>query len=443
MFCRNNTWAVSFLACLFAISPIFAQDPYQDWLSFEAPFASQRSLTSAEKLWLAQLSAGVDVEVVSAETVPSIWFPSLTKSTDLPVFSPSQNSEVDRTFNAPRTRLTYLEADYPIRIQIAGQSIALPELDGFHDAKGFVGTLQYWLGRDLSGLIFLTRKAQQETGWSDYELMQLVRLYSRTALSGSDSLALQTAYWHQTGYRVQLARTDDQWVLLLALNDPVDQEKLFRHGGLWWLPTETVESSTLNLLATQADLNAQPLRLTSMNDRSRSSDFTSHEFWFENAEKLLSVRWELPTHWAQIRWHGKDTAGYFSELLPAYLVDQINGLMRNEPLLTKLDLLSNWLSEEYDDSEIALSLQQALFYRQMTPQNRYQFVSRWWREEARGSIALVRISDETLLALSLPSDLDEERSIEHRRKRWLLLNSELVIVSPDQIDGELLWRFIP
>lgn len=401
--------------------------------------ASQRP-TIAE--WLQQVDEFSDAfETTITVIEPEIDF-SINETDRLPGFQVSVLSEVDRVFTAPVFPLTDFSDEFSVRIEVAGQPANLPRLTASL-ATRFSSQLRYWLSQDLTDFKTRIRIKQQEYGWSDFEVQQLIALYSSSVLSPTEGAAFAFAFWQSNDFGARIYRSGEVYGVMLRLKHPVPGLPLVRFNESWWWAFGRADRESVSVFAPSFDETGQALRWVSLNDRARTTDFRRIEFSFPLADKTQTSRWELPAHWPRIARRPASLADRFNETLPAYVLAQITELTAESNLDLKLTRVLYWLDSEFEPTDAPISLQQSLVSMTRSNETTYQLLVQWWKSETRQPSALIVTPESTLLALALPPENTIDTPLEYRRRQWLVISSDLVRAELDEISPSDRWYFLP
>ncbi len=417
-------------------------DPSLLWQSYENQFQGQRLLTSAEREWLTRLTN----PTASTVKVTRIRYPasSVLDSVDQAVSSvpvTPMSGTAEHAFPAPVGSRTHYAAQTGIVIEQSGQTLRLPELTPLTGGDlALTDALQGWLSRDLTYLIQRVMAVQQETGWSDYEVVKLISLYSATLLSPDQQNAFLMSFWKQAGFNVQLARSDDQWVVLLACR-LVKDWPLYVENGHYWLALTDTSASELTFTSGAWETRAQSIRWVSQNDRAMTNDFTSVVYQVPTASRVMTVSLSIPMHWAHIALRPATIETRYSEPFPDYLFSQVQSLWASEDILTQTRRFASWLKTDFTQSEMPVSIQQGFLTKQLSQEGRLVLMTRWWRHQTGRNVAVIEQDNVRYLALQVPEDFRLPEALQYRRKSWWLWTADLTPVSG--VSNSAVWTFLP
>ncbi|WP_196159574.1 hypothetical protein [Reinekea sp. G2M2-21] len=417
-------------------------DPSLLWQSYENQFQGQRLLTSAERTWLALLTnpTASTVSVTQIRYRASITLDPVEQAVSSVPVAPMRGT-AEQVFSAPVVRRTPNVSQTGIVVEQSGQTLKLPELTPLSVPNlAFIEAVQGWLSRDLTFLIQRVMAVQQETGWSDYEVVKLVGLYSATSLSPDQQNAFLTSFWKQAGFNVQLARAGEQWVVLLACR-AVSDWPLYVQNGYHWLALSETSASDLTFTPGDWGGKTQSVRWVSQNHRAATNDFTSVGYQVPTANRTVAVSLSIPSHWAHIALRPATIETRFNEPFPDYLFDQVQSLWASEDVLTKTRRFASWLKMDFSQSEMPVSIQQGFLTKQLSQESRLVLMTRWWRHLTGRNVAVVEQANARYLALQLPNELDLPEALPYRRKSWWIWSADLTQVS--DISSSAQWSFLP
>ena len=417
-------------------------DPSLLWQSFENQFQGQRLLTSAERTWLSRLTkpTASTVSVSRIRYSASTALDPVEQAVSSVTVTPMSGT-VEQGFSAPVGSRTRYASQTGIVIEQSGQTLRLPELTPLTGRDlAFTDALQGWLSRDLTFLIQRVMAVQQETGWSDYEVVKLIGLYSATLLSPDQQNAFLTSFWKQAGFNVQLARAGEQWVVLLACRS-VNDWPLYVQNGYHWLALTDTSAPELTFTPGDWGTRAQSVRWVSLNDRATTNDFTSVGYQIPTANRSVTVSLSIPTHWAHIALRPATVETRYSEPFPDYLFNQVQSLWASEDVMTQTRRFASWLKMDFAQSEVPVSIQQGFLTKQLSQESRLVLMTRWWRHLTGRNVAVVKQGNALYLALQLPDELNLPQASPYRRKSWWLWSAELTQVA--DISNSAQWTFLP
>jgi hypothetical protein len=408
------------------------------------PLQQSRLLTPTDQNWLnRQLSTDkLQSYPVINESYPS-WY-GISKYTSLVAFQPEVTTNVDVTFTAPKKQFSYRQVEKGLTIEQSGQAITLPIIDSINSAELAIEALiSEWMRQDLSSLRYYIQIAQQETGWSDIELIQLMSLYAATLLKESERTAFLASFWVQAGYQVQMGQVNDEWRLFYKVKERLYNTPFVDLLGHIWSPFEPMDNVSVNLISLPLSGQGQAFRSQSINSRSATTQFSRIETWFETDTRLRSIQYELPSHWAHVDRRPVSMSKQFAEPLPNFFYEQLLTLVAEKELTDQVNALAGWLKNEFELVTLPISVQQSLITKNQTVETRWVILAGWWKFLTGNALAIVELGDEAYLALELPDSLSLEQAISYRKKRWWFWSSNLEAKQAPLNPNELIWQFLP
>lgn len=437
MFKVKNLLPVCVTGFLLAAVPVVAEI----WPDAGQAGGEQRRLTRSELSSLSILRQNPGRVIAVTEHTPVADWLKLTAGPDQ-FQTVMLHSEADLRFRAPRLEPTLAEHTPAIRIGLSGQAVSLPRFtmpEGFSRLP-FTAQLRAWLSRDLTGLIQPLRAAQQEIGWSDYELHQVIKLYGSALAEPGEQTAFAAAFWQQNGYAVQLGRDPahpNRWLLMLGLNKPVPGLTLLQTGHHWWWVDAVEPIDSVHVSSTDFG-QGQRLRFHSLSERNRTKRFIRQAFTVETNDGRQTVVWEVPEHWALVQPGPGHLYDHFREPIPDYLWQQLVSLFPSEDVVAQTEQFLTWVKGNFVETPASLSVYQSLRLQRQNQRTALVLLADWWQWLTGQPAALVAVDTRWQLALALPDSARAENSISHRGQTWWL---------PDQTDPATpviqRWLFLP
>jgi hypothetical protein len=404
---------------------------------------SPRLLTHSDERWIqSQVSETALVSLNVFEVGYEPWL-GIDAVKAFEAYQPDFKGREGTRFVAPKKSTSFPELARGIRVEQSGQSmtlpdINLPELSGFSIER----QLQYWLSQDLTPLQFLIQSAQQEIGWSDFEVALLLRRYAATLLPVRTQTLFLAAYWHQAGYQVQISLDQGQPSLFYRIDTTAVAWPMVRYQSRQWITLDREFSGEVRL-PQALELRGQSLRLNSMNDRSSSTQFSAVTYRFNTGNQNEDAQFELPSYWVSINRSLLPHAMLYSLNVPSYLLSQISSMVQSDSEVETLRALAQWLQQDFENTNEAISVQQALMLKKQNNETRVILLAAWWAFLTSQSAAIVVENGQYYLALKLVDSQLTENVILNRGHRWWLWRPDLT-TSPSLSDvSPSKWIFIP
>jgi hypothetical protein len=402
-----------------------------------------RLLTQLDERWLQRQVGETDqTSLIVFEREYESWL-GIENTNGLEVFQPNIERAADVVFVAPRKIATFLKLEQGISVEQSGQSITLPDYS-FPSLNELSNEqqLQYWLSQDLTPLRFLIQSAQQEIGWSDFEVAQLLRRYASTLLSNKTQTPFLAVYWHQAGYQVQLTLDQEQASLFYRIDGSAVAWPMVRHRSRHWLTFDREFNGEVRF-PQALEIKGQALRLSSMNDRSSTTQFSSVMYRFDWEDQTQFAQFELPSYWVKIIRSPHPHEMQFTSKVPRYLLDQISSMIQGELDVERLRSLALWLRQNFEETNKNISVQQSLILKKQNNETRVILLASFWSFLTSKPVALVVENDQNYLALQLGDTAIVENAIQYRGHRWWLWHPDLSTNKSLSDLSSSKWTFMP
>jgi hypothetical protein len=300
--------------------------------------------------------------------------------------------------------------------------------------------LRYWHKKDLTPIRFLVQSAQQEVGWSDFEVALLLRRYANTLLPEPMQVPFLASYWQQAGYQVQLVSDQERLSLFYRVPTAVVAWPMVRHLNRNWVTLEADIQSDVSLPANMM-LTGQALRFSSLNDRAFSTTFRSVVYRFNTGENEENIQFELPVYWSRIKRSPLPHLEQYRTQLPNYLWEQMALVHTAETISGKAVRFAQWLKSDFEVTDEDLSIQQSLLLKKQNRETMFVLLAAWWSFLSSQPAALVVDNEQHYLALRLKEGIQVDSAVENRGHRWWLWTTSLNTAQPSLNTAK--WRYLP
>jgi len=405
-------------------------------------------MSAPEKAFISELDITERFSELSFVAVAPVVPVNLSTNISVNI-QPSINNEPDIQFKPVRSALTYNKLSVGISVEQSGQSITLPILVDSHpglsdESVDIRPLLTHWMSRDLNPLLLYLHIAQQETGWSDYELLQLTQLYVSSQLTKLDQTAFLYSLWNQAGFDVNLALVDRKWVSFVRLPSPIPGVPLVYKQGSYWLAMAPWLDPDQKVMWYQPveSVSGQSLGLNALNDRAAGDELFSKDYRFDGIDKSHMVQFRLPVHWASVASVPAPVVTRYRQRLPDELLSGFSILMPDLDLKARTESVVNWLRMAFTDTDSFVSVHQMLVSGVASNESRFVMLSQWWSTEASNPSALLILDGKTYLALRLPKRNQYSDAVTFRGHQWWVWSSNL----QSNVDSSILqadWLFLP
>ena len=420
------TWRALVFTAIFLSSHLIAEN---------VTSTSEPVLSAAERTWLSALESDTWQRMQRKAT------PALPVANTPVPYSSVQASSSEHWILLPVSRMTFPQFANGVMLEQSGIAIQLPELMA---AKGKGGQFSdyylHWRSVDLSATIRQLQIAQSETGWSDYEWMELLNHYAQTLTNPIERQAFIAAFLHQADFGLRLWKQQDRMSILVRTGTAVLLPHITIKNQRWVSPFEPLPDT---VVAISEPLPGQAMRQLGLHSRYAGSEMVEVSYRLPQGSRYQQIMLQFPDYWHKIQRLPVSIEGQFRQAQPEALYQSIAELLPPGDWLAKTQTFITFIRQNFALTEVSLSLQQSCVAKKTNSEARLLLLAGWLKQIPQGSLAIIEHQQLHYLAFSTKALEGHNDARFHRRKYWLIWSADLMLLKADQKLRKASWHFLP
>ncbi len=396
-------------------------------------FSAERSIPTIEQRWLNSINRSDSWQELTAQSAdislrqPIQW-----------QLQPELTEQSTYVLRLSSKRLTYPVFEGGMTIEQSGHAVTLPPLPDIDVQSDLKNALTFWLSVDMSEFVWVLQATQTELGWSDYELLQLLTLYSANLDSSTEQQAFLASFWRQAGYGIRLWSDQQTRNVLIHLRQQAQVPMLIDDNQVWFSPTVSLPESSVNV---STALTGQGMRMVGLHPRYAGRDIAAIPFKLPEGSRhdVISIR--VPVHWENVFRLPVTLKQRFLQPQPNVIYQQLSGILpTNDPIRQTASFI-DFVQTNFTDAQTGLSLHQSWIAKQSNAPTRLLLLKGWWHSQVGGTSAIIVNGENIVLALTDQALTEENSTLFHRGKFWQLWSSDLTRLDTFDFDQSQ-WVFL-